>query len=556
MATMFCRAALATACAWLAGAAAASVPPRYVPAPPGKTYYMLAANGSAFGTYTSSESALLPSRPDGQHKMESSWSGTSSEIGILAGHGLGSLWFLKSMDASIYVPGYFRSFKMKSYLVKDDPEANQTAYARATLHPELLNAEAGKGIGDPTLSLLALWYADPPGGTWIGDALRITVPLAASSHESFIKLLHGIHGTPAGGDGVARLTPTISGIQMIAGQRLYADVEYGLPLGTESFSFTTPKDARWDPNTPFADANTFYKEDVKPGAVLFGTLGLETTLNVAGVTPAVEVNFRNFAAASWTENGKPGDAQPLATTPYPVMTPEFIRTGAWVGGNLPLKSNTEVEIGLVGTARMTGNDLLRVGVSYVSGGFGSSINFKVAFLSLFIEKPQSDTAVPGHTEAREIEVAPLLDAPLAATGRIVTGVTFPALGAGVSQEEASWAADRLREDVKKLRDYDLFPAKDMAQLAFDPCGDADCGTRFGRALRLQAVVVSRLEKTAVGYSLGVSFVNVADGTVAASDSVSAASLDALKPEIPVLLKRITAPPPRPGEAGTPPPAPK
>lgn len=537
---MFSRGALAAALL-LAGTAQAAVPPRYVPAPAGKNYYMLSANGATLGNFTSSESALLPSRVDGAHQMESAWTSTNSEIGVMAGRGFGSLWFFKSLDLSLYVPGYFRSYTMKSYLVKDDPPGNQTAYARATLHKNMLDPKTGKGIGDPSLSLLGLWYADPAGGTWIGDALRITLPVATSTHEQFVRILHGLPSTPGGGDGVARLVPTLSGIQMIAGQRLYLDLEYALPLGTESFSFSTPKDSRWDPNTLYEDAGTTYQEEIKPGAVILGTVGLETTLNLWGVVPALEVGFRNFAPATWTENGNPGDAQPLGTTPYPVMTPEFIRTGAWVVGNLPLKSNTEVEIGLVGTVRMQANDLLRIGVSYMSSAYGTSVNFKVAFLSLFVEKPPSDRVAPGQTEAREIEVSPLLAAPIAPTGRILTGVTFPVMGAGVSQEEAGWAADRLREQVKKLRDYDLFPAKDMAQLAFDPCGDADCGTRFGRALRLQAVVVSRLEKTAAGFSFGVQFVNVADGTVAATDSITAATLEALKPEIPVLLQRIVRP---------------
>jgi len=543
MATMFSRASLAAVCCMAGGIAAATAPPRYVPAPPGKFYYMVFANGSSdlTGDYTSTETAPLPNRADGAHQMQSAWASANTEIGIMAGRGFGSLWFLKSLDASVYVPGFFKSFQMKSYVVKDDPPDNNTAYGSASLHKSLRFPEAGKGIGDPALSLLGLWYADGAGGTWIGDALRITLPAGASSHQQFIKLLHGAPVGPGGGEGVARLFPTLSGIQMIGGQRLYADVEYGLPLGKESFSFKSPA-TFWDPpNDPFSDSYTTFTEEVKPGAVLFGTLGLETTINLWGVTPALEVSFRNWAPATWTENGKPGDAQPLAATQFPVMTPEFIRTGAWVAGNLPLKSQTEIEIGLVGSVRMQGNDLMRVGVSYISGSMGPAVAFKVAFLSLFVEKPQSETAIPGQAEAREIEVAPVLAAPIAATGRILTGVTFPAMGAGVSQEEAAWAADRLREQVKKMRDYDLFPAKDMAQLALDPCGDADCGTRFGRALRLQAVVVSRLEKTAIGYSLGISFINVADGTVAASDSVSAASLEALKPEIPVLLKRITTP---------------
>ena len=93
-----------------------------------------------------------------------------------------------------------------------------------------------------------------------------------------------------------------------------------------------------------------------------------------------------------------------------------------------------------------------------------------------------------------------------------------------------------------MRSYDVMSEKDMEQLAYEPCGDADCGTRYARALKLQAYVVSRLEKAGSGFSLGVAMINVADGTVASSDSVSAASLEDLRGQIPVMLGRLTKPP--------------
>jgi hypothetical protein len=114
--------------------------------------------------------------------------------------------------------------------------------------------------------------------------------------------------------------------------------------------------------------------------------------------------------------------------------------------------------------------------------------------------------------------------------------------AGISQEEAGWVAGQLRAGMGRLRGYDVLKEKDMEQLAFEPCGDADCGTRYARALKLQAYVVSRLEKVGTGFSLGVRIINVAEGTVAASDSVSAASLEELRGQIPVMLARLTKPP--------------
>jgi hypothetical protein len=303
------------------------------------------------------------------------------------------------------------------------------------------------------------------------------------------------------------------------------------------------------PNSlPYEDASRSYEETIKHGGVMLGTLGVETSLNLFGVVPGVEMNVRNWQASSWEENGVNALEAPTSASGFPTHTPAFLTDAAWVIGGIPLKSNTEVEVSLVGTARFTGGSVLKGGLSYISSSFGSSIGFRLVFVSLFVERPGSDRAVPGKPEAREINVAPVLDAPLAPSALIRTGVSFPMFGAGISQEEASWVAGQLRTGMGKLRHYDVMREKDMEQIAYEPCGDADCGTRYGRALKLQAYVVSRLVKVGTGFALGVQMINVADGTVAASDSVSSASLEEMRGQIPVLLGRLTAPPPSPSPA--------
>jgi len=544
MAAMF-RRLIAVAVAVLAGSllargALAGPPARYVPAPSGKIYYLLFGNGSTMGTFTSAETAAVSGHlVAGSHTYESEWTNTLSEIGATFGCGVGSVGFLPSVDISAYIPFYFRSYRLTKYLVTSDPTQIQAGYAMATLHGSLMDPESGSGIGDITLSGLALLYGDNASGTWISSTLRVSLATSPSAHERFARILHGDAVAPSSGDGVSRLVPAISMLKTVAGQRAYIDIEYALPLqGKENFTFTSP--TLWvTPSTPYDDASRSFADEIKPAGVALGTLGVETSLNLFGVVPAIEMNVRMYQAASWKENGR--NVLDTSTMSFPNLTPGFVTTGAWTVGSLPLKSNTEVEAALIGIARFKASDVLKFGVSYITSSFGNSIGFRVAFVSLFLERPQSDRGVPGRPEAREVEVSPVLDAPLAPAALVKTGVSFPMFGAGISQEEASWVAGQLRGGMRRLRGYDLMSEKDMEQLAYEPCGDADCGTRYARALKLQAYVVSRLEKSGSGFSLGVQMINVADGTVASSDSVSAASLEDLRGQIPAVLDRLTKP---------------
>ncbi len=125
-------------------------------------------------------------------------------------------------------------------------------------------------------------------------------------------------------------------------------------------------------------------------------------------------------------------------------------------------------------------------------------------------------------------------------------MTLPAVSAGISEEEADWTARQLRDEIKGLRGYKLLAAGDMAQLASAHCGDSRCGAQFGRALDQQAMVVSRLDKVgdpnvpgSGGFALTVKMINVADGTVSSSETISAMRLDDLKPQLPDLFQRMT-----------------
>ena len=528
----------------VAGAATASPPARYLPAPSGKVYYLLHGTGSALGTYTASEPAVIATPDARPHVFESEWNATTAEVGLTLGYGLGSLWFIRSLDLSAYVPFYVRDFRLARY-AKDPGTTNEAAYAYANLHPNLKTAEPGKGLGDPTVSLLSLVYENRSGGTWLGQTMRLQLPVAASAHERFVRILHGESVAPGGGEGVARFVPAVSALKTIAGQRTYLSVEYSLPLGTETFSFTAPDGTLDNTTLRYDDSNKTFNEEITPGGIVFGTLGLEAGFSLWGVTPGLEVNLRSYQPATWEENGADGA---LGTPPdayYPVHTPGFLKTGAWAIGGLPLEATTEVEVLLQGTVRFAPADLLRVGVSYISGSFGRSIGFRASFVSLFLEKPRSDRAVPGKAEAREVNVAPVLEAPAMPASRVLTGVTYPQFGAGISQEEAGWVAGQLRAGVAKLNGYDLFPEKAMEQLALAPCGDSKCGTQYGRALRLPAIIVSKLDRTAAGYALSIGMIDVAAGTVAASKGVNAASLDDMKPLIPGLLDQLVARPAAP-----------
>ncbi len=551
--------ALLVASLTLSTAAAVAAPaPRYLPAPEGKFYYLLYGNVSALGKGTSSEMAAHPTfysidpitkaQVPVEREYSSEWTYSSGEIGPTLGYGLGSLWFIRSLDFSAYLPFTFRSFALTSYFADKtllDPWDR--------LHPSLKNGQSGKGLGDLTLSTIMLFYANPSAGTWLSSAVRVTLPTGTSAQGQFTRILHGQETEPGGGGGTTRITPVLSVVKMLGSQRLTLSGEYGIPLSGEAVAFQSG-DVKYQ-GTLTSDANRSFREVFTFGGVAAGTIGLETSLNLWGLVPGLECNVRSTQPATWKE-GVDGATPTDATAPVvaykfgdQITTPAFLQSAAWSIAGLPLKANTEIEVGLSLSHRFGPGDQLKLGVTYITGGFGQSIGIKAAFVSLFLAKPESDRAVPGHAEAREVNVAPLLEAPLAPSSRIATAVTFPQAGAGVSQEEASWTAGQLRAGVRKLRGYDLFAEKDMEQLATAPCGNAECGTRYGRALRQVAVVVSRLEKSGAGFALGIQMINVADGTVAASDSVTASSLENLKSQIPAMLGRLVAPPPAPTPAG-------
>ena len=536
--------------AWLtctAAAAVAAPPARYLPAPAGKFYYLLAGNVAALGSYTSSETTP-PAPWDGKaHKFESEFNATAAEIGVTGGYGLGKVWFLKAVDVSLYAPFTSRSFKLDHYFVEDPAPAkeHELAYAGAFLHSSLRDGADGKGLGDLTLSTMALLYANPASGMWLSSAVRLTLPTGSSAAGQFARILHGEAADLGSGGGTTRVTPVVSFIKMIAGQRLYLSGEYALPLTKEKVTFRSP-DLDYAPGLPYGDADLNFEESFTPGAIAGGTVGLETTLAFWGIVPGVEATFHQYAPAKWVETVggvavEPGSSTMNWPNDHPTTTGGFLQNAMWSTAGLALKSNMEVEVGLLFSKRFGAGDQLKAGLSYLTSAFGTSLGVKVQFVSLFLERAQSEHGVPGHAEAREVEVSPVLEAPLAPATLIPTGVTFPQAGAGVSQEEASWTAAQLRAGVKKLRGYDLFPEKAMEQLATSPCGDAECGTRYGRALKLPAMVVARLEKAGAGFALGVQMINVADGTAAASDSVSAGSLEDLKTQIPALLQRLVAP---------------
>ncbi len=548
--------------------ALAAPPQRYIPAPAGKPYFMLNivfrpfVRKFGFSEFKSSETADIHPLDAGKPRpgtLGSTWGANTLEIGTMAGYGVGSLWFLRSMDLSLYLPFYFRDYTWIRYLVtSDSPPDFGAAWSVATLHPSLKKGAGGKGIGDVTLGAMALLFGDPGAGSSVSGALKISLPSSPSAHESFVKILHGEETSLGGGAGVPRLIPALSAIKKVAGQRVYLNLEYALPLGTETFSFFNP--SRPSPPggedgsyTEYTDSNKKFDEEIKLGGTIQGTLGLKTTLNYFGVTPGIEVNFRKIQKASWKENGVDGTAppQPFPASQYPTHTPEFLRYAAWAIGDLALKDNTEMGIGLVGTARIGTSDLIKFGVSYITNSFGPAIEFKIVFMSLFVEKPEDESVEPGDIRVKEVEFSPVLAAPPPPTGRIRIGVTLPAFGVGISQEELDWVVRRLRREMRRLRGYDLMSEKEMAQLASRPCGDVNCGTNFGRALNLQAMVVSRLYRVgdpqtpgSGGFALTVQLINVNDGTVSSSEAISATRLKDLKPQLPDLFQRMTeqAPP--------------
>jgi hypothetical protein len=518
------------------------------------TFLMLAANASMMGKFAVTESAPIAGRT-GVHDLENTWEAERYELGFLAGYGLGPVGFLAGLDASLYLPIGFRSYTLNGYLVKDDPADNQAAYGQGSLHGSERQGKSGSGVGDLQLNTLGMLYADPEMGLWSCGSLKLLLPTGGSAAEKFTRIYHGETTAPGVGDGVMRLIPGISALKTVAGQRVTVAAEYGIPLGTDSFSFVAP-DTWWSitQGIRFADSGTRFSEEITPGGILQVTAGVETSFNILGVTPSLEFGFRQYQPAKWREKWNDEEwadgldqrtPSPGLTVPfYPVHTPGYAGNAAWAMAGLPLKAVTETEVTLMGTVRMRSSDVVRAGVSWIGSTYGSSIGVKVTFTNLFVERPDADTAKPGEVRAREYEAAPILAAPQAPTGRVSVAVTFPQmLGSGLTEEEADWVGKALRIQFKGRREYDLIPVEGMAQLANEQCGDEECGARFGAALHVNGMLVSKLEKTAAGFTLATKLVNVADATASSSDTVKAADLEELGRLLPGVVDRLTAPPP-------------
>jgi hypothetical protein len=216
----------------------------------------------------------------------------------------------------------------------------------------------------------------------------------------------------------------------------------------------------------------------------------------------------------------------------------------------PLKDITEVEINLTGVVKPRPTDQVKGFITYSWNTYGSYIGAKLVFTNLFESMSEEDMlkmSGPG-AKAMEVNVAPMLDAPPPPTGSVATAVTAPLAGNGVTAEESAAVAKELRKQLGRLGGYDVMSEGDMAQLATEPCGDGDCGVKFGRALRQQAVVVGRLQRTNAGLALSLRMVGVTDSTVSPAATAAGADMKALTREIPGLMKRLTRPEP-PAQTG-------
>jgi hypothetical protein len=527
-------------CVTVGREAAGAPPPRYLPAPAGRFYYFFHAAGSGFGGEASvTETAPIPGKT-GEHAFESVWERVGFELGLTVGHGLGRIGFLPRVDASLYVPVHFDAFRLTTFIQTDAPPGKQAENAWTTLHRSLQDPPSSRAFGDASLSVVSLLHESR--ATWLSGGLRLAMPTGASAPERFVRLLHGEETGPAPGAGVARLAPSVSLVQMLGGQRLFGSLEYAMPLGREAFAIETP-DLEYAPTLRYADAARTYREEFSPGGIAQAVVGLETNLEVGGIVPGLEVTLRSFAPARWTENADPraGTGQAI---PYPNHPPRFLEAAAWHVAGLPLRSLTQLDLAAVFTKRFGESDVLRVTLGYASDSYSSSFGVRVGLVSLFVERPRSDRAAPGRPEALEIETAPVLEAPPPPpSGRIRTVVTATAPGAGVRAEEAAWTGGVLRSAMRALDGYDVLIEKAMEQLAYEPCGDAACGARFGRALRVQASLVSRLDRVPGGYLLVVQMIDPETGSVAASDSVTVPVLEDVRAQAPELLARLTRRPP-------------
>ena len=503
---------------------------------------MVFINALPMGTLEASESGLTAmGAPGGPYKSKIKWTTEKYELGATLGYGFGPLGFMRETEGSISLPFAARSYELNSYLM------DESGLYNTSLHDTMKEKKMGGSMSDLQASLMGLLYANPAEGTWMSGALKVALPTGTSAAKQYTKLMHGVDsGGPADGAGVARVIPAISLVKSIARQRLFLNLEYAIPIGKEKFTLDTPESTL--NNQPAADSNKEFVEEFQPGGVITGTLGLETTLDFFGIAPGMEITFRQFGKTKWTENGSDGL---VASGGSPINTAEFFNTSGWALGNIPFKATTEIEMALTGNMKLKGSDSVKGGIVYVWNSYGSMIGFKMNFTNLFesvSEEDQLRSSGPG-AKAMEINVSPVFDAPPPPSGRILTGVTMPVAGAGVTEETNAWTVKELRKQVNGLGSYAVMSEKDMAQLANTPCGDADCGARFGRALRQQAMVVGKLEKSGAGFVLSLRMIDVAAGKTSSTASVAGASLDALRQAIPGLLQKLTAPTESPARQG-------
>ena len=530
---------IAAACAVIAAAAGSAPPTRYVPVPEGKSYVLFLTNSNAISKFTSTESAPIPGTVYGSEEriVKSKWTTGYYELGMLSGYGLGSWWPFKSVDISVFLPFYVREYRLDSLLVD-----NETSFGSSMQRPSMRDAKLGMGLGDIHFGVMSLFYSDPVGGLWVSGALKASVPSGASAHERFVKILHGDSIGPGGGEGVARAGPALFALKVISRQRLYASVDYSLPLQEESFSVTAPVEYfDYYNKVLFSDSGRTFEEEITSGSIISGRIGVETTLNFYGIIPAIELGYRRYAAAKWTENGMKGTEATLSAPPG--STPEYISSAAWAIGSLPLKENTEVEFALFGTVRRKANDVIRAGLSYTSGTYGQSLGVRVTFSNLFLPSRDEDIiAVGGNVAVQEIEVSPVLEAPPAPSSRVALAVMLPVVSGAATGDEAAWIARQFRVQAKLSRNYRVMEERDMAQLANEPCATVESAARFGRALRQQALVIAKLDRAHAGYVLETKLVNVAEGTEYSTDLTAAPDFESLKKQIAEVFSRLTRPP--------------
>jgi hypothetical protein len=515
--------------------ASVNPPPRYVPAPKGRGYLLAYFNILPVGSLEASESGITDNgAPGGDYTTKIKWTVDKYELGATMGYGFGPLGFMRGTEGSISIP-----FAIRSYTLDEYTFAESSGLFMTSLHDTMKDKTMGSGISDVQASLMGLLYADPGAGTWLSGALKVSAPTGKSATEQYAKLLHGVSsGGPADGAGVPRIIPAISIVKSIARQRLFLNIEYALPIGKESFEVTTGESML--NNQVARDSSTVYAEEFTPGGVIAGTLALDTTLDLWGVAPGLEITFRQYGKTKWMENGVEGTAP---TAGAPIHSAEFLNSSAWALGNIPLKATTEIEMALTGTVKLKASDSIKGGIVYVWNSYGSMIGAKMTFTNLFesvSEEEQLRSSGPG-AKAMEMNVSPVFDAPPPPSGRIMTGVTTPVAGDGVTAETIAWAGKELRRQMGKVDGYAVMSEKEMAQLAETPCGGADCGANFGRVLKQQAMVVGRLEKAGKGFAMTLRMVDVAAGRTSSTASASGNSLDELRKAIPDLLKRLTSP---------------